>query len=81
MQTVIKLKLSEFTNETLQKIQQIFSASIKNEDPELTISLDHDAIKNKAWQARIDESIQQIKNGESRVFSIGELVSFLTNGG
>jgi len=73
MQTVVKLKLSEFTNETLQKIQRIFSASVKNEDPELTISLDHDFIKNGAWFARIDKSLYQIKNGESSVFSIGEL--------
>ena len=81
MQTVVKLKLSEFTIETLQKIQQIFSASARNEDPDLLISMDPDAVKNYAWFARIDKSIDQIKNGESKVFSIGELESFLKNEG
>jgi len=77
MQTVFKLKLSEFTNETLQKIHQIFSASVKNEDPELIISLDHEDVQNNAWFSRIDKSITQIKDCECRVFSIAELESFL----
>ena len=77
MQTLVRIKLSELSLEKVQQIFEILSVGSTGKDTEIFISTNIEIDENQAFFMRLDESIKQIENGESKVFSIEELTSIL----
>ncbi len=73
METIIRLRLSELTESTLDKIKKLLSASTDNQDPQINIS-----VETADYNSQLDKSISQIKSGNTLSFTMEDLETYVT---
>jgi hypothetical protein len=74
METVIRLRLSELTNSTIEKLKAILRNSSDQEDPEIAILIQPDA--NKNYFEELYASIKQLEKGDVISFTMEELTEY-----
>ncbi len=77
METIIRLRLSELTEETFSQVKKILGSSAKNSDPEINIVVDFNSDAENSYISKLNHSIEQIKNGDSVSFTMEELTEYV----
>ena len=77
METVIRLRLSELTTATVEKIKNILRNSSDSIDPQITIVLEDDSRKENEYFKKLSASIEQAKQGETVSFTMEELTEYV----
>ena len=76
METVIRLRLSELSSETILKVKKMVAAATSGGDPEVNIIVDLNDDSN-AYFKKLNESIEQIERGEATSFTMEEFTEYV----
>ena len=77
METIIRLRLSELSVATIEKLRTILRSTSDNSDPEIAIVLDDSLERNKGFYKKLDASIDQLKNGNTVSFTMEEFTNYI----
>ena len=76
METVIRLRLSELTEETISRVKKIISSAVNNADPEINILVDLEGEDHDSYFSKLDDSIKQLERGEVTSFTMEEFEAY-----
>ena len=77
METIIRLRLSELTEETISRVKKILGSTAKNSDPEINIVVDLNSDDGNKYFSKLNNSIEQIKKGDSISFTMEEFTEYV----
>ena len=80
METIISLKLSELTEQTLKRLKKILTDSSNNDDPEIKIFIGSDISDKIEYFKDLDKSIKQYETGEVTTFLMEEFLEYAKSG-
>ncbi len=70
METIIRLRLSELTEETILRVKKMLGSSAPGEDPEINIVVDLNS-------DQLNKSIEEIKQRDAISFTMQELTEYV----
>ena len=76
METVIRLRLSELTTSTLEKLKSMLRYGSEEADPQIKIVIDSD-VDEELFANKMSTSIEQSKNGNTVSFTMEEFTNYV----